>query len=256
MPFAPSDDGLSGDEWSRILNSHKFAASEADLAVIVGPPVDFEIYRHSVVTTVTSMAKQYATIRPVAGRQVVVMSAVCDFDTVALPVADVFRELGAEVKLACAWCRYERLSSFMDVAPSSMTFIEKFDTGEVDIVFVASSAATTAELESMAITMLFDGGAAVPVAHVGVIVPVVARNSRMGFAEATLIVNDMDKLTWAYGALSDHIPQAEKATAAMLRMGFENSREVKAFPSYILEKVDNVRRPNPAWEGRHQDSAD
>ncbi|NTF17805.1 hypothetical protein G6L37_05280 [Agrobacterium rubi] len=223
-----------------MYNSYQLTVSEDDLAIISGPPVDFETYRRAVRSASETMARQYATIRDVTGRQVLVMSAVCDFEDAALTVASVLESLGAVVRYGCAWCKYERLDTVADSAHATMTVIEGFDEGEVEVIFVASAVATTTELYGMAEKILFDEPGRMVIAHVGVIAPVVARNSRMTFANDTLLSKDMSRLTWAYGELSDSLQQTSTATPSMLRRGFKKSSDIDVFPPFIMERAFSI----------------
>jgi hypothetical protein len=216
------------------------------LATIRDANTPFVDYAQALRLVAACLGEEYVSQIDVTGKKVLVVSSVCDFSTMALPVGDALGSYGAHVIQACLWIDHHPspLGGFCGVSKS---FYELRADEDTHVIIVSSVAENSRELEGLTIAALEGDKGEIRPASLSVIAAVVGAEVFEDYSSADLFDNEPPiKQGWLCGETSTDLTCSALVTPAMRRMGLTSTKNVD-FPPYVKAKLQEMIDGTPSW---------
>jgi hypothetical protein len=211
------------------------------LATIRDANTSFTDYSKALCLVADFLVEQYVSQIEICGHKVLVVSAVCDFDTFALPVGEALARRGAHVSGACIWFEHHS-SPFGDFCDTGKSFFERQADERTHVIIVSSVAHNASELEGMTILALDGDEGEVRPASLSIIAAVAGNDVRGDYFAADLFENEPPtRRVWLQGETVADLAPSLPVTPAMARQGLTTIKHID-FPPYVKAKMQELIR--------------
>jgi hypothetical protein len=225
----------------------------ANLAIMLDENSEHEAYKTATASAFQDLARSYADMKEVRGRQIMVVSSASDFDTVALPLGSELQALGATVNYSCvsyAWYTWQDGRHDPDWRA---TYRESFGDSDFDIVVAMSVVTEPLELITVAKAavvenLFWDRTTPLEYSSLGVIVAASVSGVREAFEAVETFKQRPERPTWLVGSVDANIRHIGPVSPSMKRAGIVDTlKSAHVYPKSLLPH--GSFRPPGRWDG-------